>query len=79
MARDIRHRDILKNIRISKHKSIVLFIHIVYTQFYPGYRIKAKNNGDKDYNEIFVSLTFYQKIEEMNIQFSIVDERSLPF
>lgn len=72
-------RDIIKTIRISKHKSLSFSAHIVYIRYYPGHRIKIKNIGDKDYNEIFFGLTFNRKIESMHIDFGIVDDRSLPF
>ena len=72
-------RDIIKTIRISKYKSLSLNIHIVYVRYYPGYRIKIENLGDKDYNEIFFGLTFNKKIERMRICFGIIDDRSLPF
>lgn len=81
MGRYKRVHETIKTINIawSKHKQFLFHLRILYTQFYPGYRFNAQDEGDKDFKEIIFHLTFNRKIEQIQIRFGIFDDRSLPF
>lgn len=81
MEKKPRVREVIKtiNIRTCKHKSFFFHLYVVRTQYYPGYRFKVTDEGDKEYKEILLKLSFFQKYEHLSIRFGIMDDRALPF
>lgn len=73
-----RTYNILKSIKITKDKYFFFYLYVMFTRGYPGHRYHVSIGRGKYFEYVF-DLSLSRKIEYIDFQIGIRDNRNLPF